>query len=45
MIRLREAGRSWRDIAGETGVNRSTARGIYDRRDRYLKEAESGGVA
>ncbi|WP_222914012.1 recombinase family protein [Natrinema sp. SYSU A 869] len=45
VIRLREAGRSWRDIADETGVNRSTARGIYDRRDRYLEEAESGVVA
>ena len=45
VIRLREAGRSWRNIADETGVNRSTARGIYDRRDRYLEEAESGIVA
>lgn len=45
MIRLRKANCSWREIADETGVNRSTARGIYDRRDRYLEEAEFGAVA
>ncbi|WP_226008056.1 recombinase family protein [Natrinema salinisoli] len=45
VIRLRETGRSWRDIGDETGVNRSTARGIYNRRDRYLEEAETGMVA
>ncbi|WP_436343127.1 recombinase family protein [Natronorubrum sp. FCH18a] len=45
VIRLRKANCSWRGIAEETGVNRSTARGIYDRRDRYLEEAESGVVA
>ncbi|WP_306057036.1 hypothetical protein [Natronococcus wangiae] len=44
VIRLRKANCSWREIADETGVNRSTARGIYDRRDRYLEEAESGVV-
>ena len=41
VIRLREDGQSWREIAEETGVNRSTARGIYDRRERYLQEAEA----
>lgn len=41
VIQIREAGASWREIASETGVSRSTARGIYDRRDRYLQEAES----
>lgn len=40
VIRLREDGRSWREIADETDVNRSTARGVYDRRERYLTEAE-----
>lgn len=40
VIRLREAGSSWREIADGTGVSRSTARGIHDRRDRYLSEAE-----
>lgn len=41
VIRLREEGRSWREIAEETGVHKSTARGIYDRRDRYLTEADT----
>lgn len=41
VIRLREEGRSWREIADETGISRSTARGIYGRRERYLREAES----
>lgn len=41
VIRLREAGNSWREIADESGVNKSTARGIYDRRERYLEEAEA----
>lgn len=45
VIRLREDGLSWRDIADETGVNRSTARGIYDRRERYLDEAEAAAAA
>lgn len=45
VIRLREAGGSWRQIADETGVSRSTARGIYDRRERYLQEAGASATA
>lgn len=41
VIQLRESGTSWRKIADETDVSRSTARGIYDRRERYLREVES----
>jgi len=41
VIRLREDGVSWRDIADETGVHKDTARAIYDRRERYLQEAET----
>lgn len=36
-IRLRERGESWRSISVETGVNKDTARRIYDRRERYLE--------
>jgi DNA invertase Pin-like site-specific DNA recombinase len=36
VIELRDDGVSWRNIADETGVNTSTARRIYDRRDRYI---------
>lgn len=45
VIRLREDGGSWREIADTTDVSRSTARGIYDRRERYLQEAEAGTTA
>lgn len=41
VIRLREDGLSWRDIEDETGVSRSTARGIVERKQRYLEEAEA----
>ncbi|RLM87894.1 recombinase family protein [Haloarcula sp. Atlit-7R] len=41
VVRCREEGLSWRDVEEETGVSRSTARGIYDRRERYLQEAEA----
>jgi len=41
VIRLREDGLSWRDIEDETSVSRSTARGVVDRKERYLKEAEA----
>jgi DNA invertase Pin-like site-specific DNA recombinase len=42
IIRLREDGSSWGEIADETGVSRSTARGIYDRRERYRQESTRG---
>lgn len=41
VIKARENDLSWRDIADETGVNKSTARRIWDRRDRYLQEVET----
>jgi len=41
IVRLREDGRSWRDIEDETGVNTATARRVYDRKERYLEEAEA----
>ena len=41
VIRLREDGLSWRGIEDETDVSRSTARGIVDGKERYLKEAEA----
>lgn len=41
VIRLRKDGCSWREVEDESGVSRSTARGVYDRRERYLKEAEA----
>lgn len=40
VIRLREEGLSWRDIADQTGINRSTVRNTYERRARYFQEAE-----
>lgn len=40
-IKLRQEGRSWREIADETDVSKDTARRIYDRRQRYLQEAET----
>lgn len=39
VIKARENDLSWRDVAGETGVNKSTARRIWERRERYLQEA------
>ena len=36
VIRLREKGESWRAIADEVGVPRSTARSIHERRQQYL---------
>ena len=41
VIRLRDDDVSWRDIADETGVNTATARRVYDRKERYLEEAEA----
>jgi len=41
VVRLRENDVSWRDIADETGVNTGTARRIYERKERYLEEAET----
>lgn len=41
VIRSREDGLSWRQVAEETGVNKDTARRVWDRRDRYLQEADS----
>lgn len=40
VIQNREEGLSWRDVAAETGVHKDTARNIWDRRERYLQEAE-----
>lgn len=41
VIRLREKGESWRSVAESAGVPRSTARSVHERRERYLKEAET----
>jgi DNA invertase Pin-like site-specific DNA recombinase len=41
VIRCRETGLSWREIAAEIGLNKDTARRIWDRRDHYLDEAET----
>lgn len=41
VIEHREDGLSWREVAEKTGVNKDTARRIYDRRERYLQEAET----
>lgn len=41
VVKARENGLSWRDIASETGVHKDTARNIWDRRDRYLQEVET----
>ena len=39
VIEKRESGLSWRDVAADTGVNKNTARRVWDRRERYLQEA------
>lgn len=41
VIDRREDGLSWREVAEETGVNKNTARRVWERRDRYLQEAEA----
>lgn len=41
IISLREDGVSWRDIEDETEATMSTARRVWDRRERYLQEAET----
>lgn len=41
VVKARENGLSWRDVAAETGVHKDTARNIWDRRERYLQEAEA----
>lgn len=41
VISCRKDGLSWREIAGETGVNKDTARRVWERRERYLKEVET----
>jgi len=41
VVRLREDDVSWRDIADKTGVNTGTARRVYERKERYLEEAEA----
>ncbi len=38
IIGLRKDSVSWRDIARKTGVAKDTARRVWDRKDRYLKE-------
>lgn len=40
-LEARGNGLSWRDVAAETGVHKDTARNIWDRRDRYLRAAET----
>lgn len=40
VITARENGLSWREVAAETDVHKDTARNIWDRRERYLAEAE-----
>lgn len=40
VISHRKSGLSWRDIASETGVNKDTARRIWERRERYLQKSE-----
>jgi DNA invertase Pin-like site-specific DNA recombinase len=40
VVKARENGLSWRDVAAETGVHKDTARNIWNRRERYLQEAE-----
>lgn len=45
VIRLREEGESWRGIEEETGVNHSTARSVYERRERYLEHVDGGHAA
>jgi len=39
VIKARERGLSWRDVAEDTGVPKDTARRVYDRRERYRQEA------
>jgi len=41
VISLREDGVSWRDIEDETEASMSTARRVWERRDRYLQEASA----
>lgn len=41
VVRLREADESWRAISEATDVPVATARGIYDRRERYLEHADA----
>lgn len=45
VIRLRKSSHSWMVSADETGVNKSIARGVSERRDRYLEEAAHAEVA
>ena len=40
VIRLRKDGLSWRQVAEETGVNKDTARRVWDRRERYQQGVE-----
>lgn len=40
VIRLRERGESWRSVADRVSIPRSTVRSVYERRERYLNEAE-----
>lgn len=41
VISCRKDGLSWRETADKTGVNKDTARRIWERRAKYLKEAET----
>lgn len=41
VIEARENGNSWREIAADTDVHKDTARNIWERRERYLQEAET----
>lgn len=40
IISARRDDLSWRAVAAETGVNRSTARRVWERRERYLQAAD-----
>ncbi|WP_435098495.1 recombinase family protein [Halorubrum sp. N11] len=41
VISLREDGLSWRGISNEIGLNKDTARRVWERRERYLREVEA----
>lgn len=39
-IRLRDKGSSWRGVEDKTGVDKNTARRVYERKEKYLKHKE-----
>jgi len=44
VIHARENDNSWRAVAAETGVNRSTARRVWERRERYLQMTDTVSI-